>query len=125
MKKNDLILIVIIMLVAGIIFGTWKYTNSNKDRKIITIYIENEIYYTHKLTENLNEKFDIKTDYGFNIVTIENGVVDIIEADCPDKICVDGKVISEVGESLVCLPHQVYIEITGITSDEGVDVISY
>jgi len=125
MKKNDLILIIAIICIAGAMYGFWQYSNMNKTDYTITIYLENEVYYTNKLTKNLKESFEIKTDYGNNYVTIENGIVDITEADCPDQICADSKSISLPGESLVCLPHQVYIEITGEKEADDVDVTSY
>ena len=37
----------------------------------------------------------------------------MIEADCPDLICVHHKPISRQGESIVCLPHKVIVEVTG------------
>ena len=33
------------------------------------------------------------------------------EADCPDKYCVKQGKIKNVGETIVCLPHKVVVEI--------------
>ena len=35
------------------------------------------------------------------------------EANCRDQICVRHKAISKNGESIICLPHSVYIEVVG------------
>ena len=32
---------------------------------------------------------------------------------CPDKICLRSDYISKIGETVVCLPHKVVIEIKG------------
>ncbi|MBQ9155690.1 MAG: NusG domain II-containing protein [Eubacterium sp.] len=50
-----------------------------------------------------------------NILKIEDGRVSMVKADCPDKICVDHKPIRNVGETIVCLPHKLVVEII----DEG------
>ena len=38
------------------------------------------------------------------------------EADCKDQICADHKAIEKSGETIVCLPHKVVIE---IRSEDG------
>ena len=61
---------------------------------------------------------------GSNIVTIENGGVTMTDADCPDKLCVKTGRISKTGETIVCLPHRVVVEIIGAAADDsGVDSI--
>ncbi len=42
---------------------------------------------------------------------IKDGQADITKAYCPDKICVDQRPVSRQGESLVCLPNKVVVEI--------------
>ena len=46
-----------------------------------------------------------------SFIEIKDGEVSVKEADCPDKICVNHKKISNVGESIICLPHKLVIEI--------------
>lgn len=50
---------------------------------------------------------------GLNIIMIENGKVSVIDANCPDKICVEHKEIDSVGETIICLPHKLIVEIAG------------
>jgi hypothetical protein len=40
------------------------------------------------------------------------------EADCPDKLCVQEKAVSKNGETIVCLPHRVVVEITSEEENE-------
>ena len=45
------------------------------------------------------------------------------DADCPDKLCVKTGRISKTGETIVCLPHRVVVEIIGAAADDsGVDL---
>ena len=46
-----------------------------------------------------------------NLIRVENEKIAIIEADCPDKICVQTGAISRPGETIACLPHKLIIEI--------------
>lgn len=48
-----------------------------------------------------------------NIIVIEKGKVSVIDANCPDKICVEHKEIDSVGETIICLPHKLIVEIVG------------
>lgn len=50
---------------------------------------------------------------GTNEIVVEEGRVYMLEADCPDKICVRTGKISHTGQTIVCLPHRVVVEITG------------
>ena len=58
---------------------------------------------------------------GRNLLIIRGGSAWIEEADCPDGLCIGMGKISRVGQSVVCLPHRVVVEITG-DARESVDV---
>ena len=58
---------------------------------------------------------------GSNVLEIKDGKAFMKSADCPDKTCVHSRPISNVGESVVCLPNRVYVSVVG---DSGVDLIS-
>ncbi|MCR5675892.1 MAG: NusG domain II-containing protein [Lachnospiraceae bacterium] len=58
-----------------------------------------------------------------NTVVIENGTCRVSEADCPDRICVERGRISVSGETIVCLPHRLVIEVIG-AERAGVDDVS-
>ncbi len=48
---------------------------------------------------------------GRNLVRVEDGAVMVVQADCPDKICVHTGPISQEGEFIACLPHGMIIYI--------------
>lgn len=52
-------------------------------------------------------------DGGENTVVVEEGRVCIDCADCPDQICVNQGWITDGTLPIVCLPHQVIVEIVG------------
>lgn len=48
-----------------------------------------------------------------NTIEISNGTVRMIDADCPDKICIHTGRISDTGRAIVCLPNRVVVSISG------------
>lgn len=48
---------------------------------------------------------------GTNELHIEEGTVYLTEASCPDHLCVKQGIIRRAGESIVCLPNQVVVEL--------------
>jgi hypothetical protein len=63
---------------------------------------------------------------GTNKIIINSSEVYVSEADCPDALCVKTGKISRAGETVVCLPHRVVVEIKGKDggSDDGVDSVA-
>lgn len=49
----------------------------------------------------------------YNLLYVSEAAVLMEEADCKDQICVHHKPVSSVGESIICLPHRLVVEITG------------
>ncbi len=125
MKKADMMIILMVLIVAVGFYGfnEWSKHNSSGPKEVI-IKIENQVYASHLLDLTLDKTYDIQTELGRNVVVIHEGEVWIEEADCPDDTCVRDGHISDAGEILVCLPHRVVIEITGQKKGE-VDVISH
>lgn len=94
-----------------------------KDGAFVQIKVDGQVVNT--IPVNQNETLTIEGyQGGSNIVTIENGGVTMTDADCPDKLCVKTGRISKTGETIVCLPHRVVVEIIGAAADDsGVDSI--
>jgi len=55
-------------------------------------------------------------------VFIEGGEAYLKEADCPDGLCVGMGKISRSGQSIICLPHKVVVDIVGGDEEPAVDV---
>lgn len=121
MKRNDFILIgVIIVLALSILL----YNNFQADR-FQEGQLFAEVYYDGELIEKvslLEEKEIEIAKVGHNIIQIRNGKVEMIEADCPDKICLLTGEVSTVNQSIVCLPNKVHVQITG-DMESDVDAI--
>ena len=65
------------------------------------------------------------THNGYTLtVTAEGDGLHVSEADCPTQDCVHTGTISRSGQSIVCLPARIIIQLTGGQTDTGgVDVV--
>lgn len=57
----------------------------------------------------------------YNLLTVSASGVSMEAADCPDQICVHHIPIKSGGESIICLPHKLVVEIQGGTETETLD----
>ena len=111
MKKNDVILVVARALLSLAVFGGIKlYSGFSTREPEAVIYLDGEEKGRYSLSHNIT--LEIRQDHGaYNIFEIKNGKAKITEASCPDKVCVNHRPVSGQGESLVCLPNRVVVEI--------------
>ncbi len=125
MKRGDIsiiavLLIGVIILVSFLWFGEEDVYAGTTFAKIT---VDGELYKTAELTTELQE-IEIRTDRGYNLIRIIDNAVQIIDADCPDQLCVHMGAVRKVGEKVVCLPNRVLVEVVGQSKEgDGVDAI--
>ena len=121
MKKNDWIIIGIVLLIAGSVY-IWNMINekNQSDELFADIYYNGELF--ERVDVNEQETVTVETEIGMNVIQIDHGKVTMIEADCPDKICLDTGTIEKANRSIVCLPNKVHVQITG-NMEEEIDAI--
>lgn len=107
-KKNDIILIVAILLVGVGSLLIWNGSKSEGAKVRVTVFQEE--FTTLKLDEDTI--YTVEHENGeWNTFEIKDGYVDMIDASCPDKLCVSQSKIHYNHETIVCLPNQVVLEI--------------
>jgi hypothetical protein len=107
MKKNDWILVAVILVLAGV--GFLIYTNLGRQTAgIVKVTVDGDLFGTYSLKKEQEIKIN-----DTNRMIIKDSQADMIEADCPDQICVEHKTISKNKETIVCLPNKVIVEIVG------------
>ena len=100
-KKKDFILIGVLLVIALIGLGVTQFLQHQTG----------EIYGTYPLDQS--RTIEINDAKGYNKVVIENGSVHMADADCPDQYCVQHAAIHAGHETIICLPHELVVEITG------------
>ena len=53
-----------------------------------------------------------------NTLRISDGTAKMIQADCPDQLCVHQNAVSGRGSNIVCLTNKIVVEVTGETETE-------
>ena len=102
----DLLIVTAVLVVAA--FAFLAFSGSDIGTKAV-VTVENKEVCVLSLTQNA-EKL-VKTNDGYNKVIVLNGTCYVEDADCRDGICINRGKISKVGESIVCLPHKLIVEI--------------
>lgn len=119
MKKNDIKLCLGILMIACICAIIIQFV-IKKNGETVVITVDGTVYKTLELDKDT--ELDIQgVNDGRNKLIIENGQAYMIDADCPDKVCVRQGKINKTGETIVCLPHKVVVEIKG--NDKQLDEI--
>lgn len=125
LKKLDIVIIILLFILSftpNIIFSKTIH-NSNK-LIYASIKVDGKLYDNIHLSTNKGEKkLNIKSSSGNNSILIRDNTIKVISADCKDDLCVKQGEISKVGESIVCLPHKLIIEIKGDEKDSSSDMI--
>lgn len=113
MKKGDVLIIVLVLLLTGVFFAL-KLLQQPGAKVHITV---NGKQTTYSLSEDHVVELN-SINQGQNVVVIKNHEVYMESADCPDKICVRHKAVSKNGESIICLPNEVFVEIESSSKKE-------
>ena len=112
-RKNDLLLIAILLFFALICL--FLITISKKEGAIIQIVRDKSVMDSYPLT--IEQLIELSDESGCNTLLSQNGKAQIIDADCPDGLCMHQNPIRYNGETIVCLPHKLVIRV--VSGEEG------
>jgi len=117
MKSYDKVIAGILMLLslAGY-FTARHFLNEPLNEKQLIIEIDGKEYARLDLEDDTQEEmyFDISQPGGqYNKVLIYDGGARMVEASCPDKLCIYQGWINTEGPLIVCLPNRVVLRIVG------------
>lgn len=124
MKKWDVIIIIFLIIISFIPETVIFITTYNKYNSFyVEVYSKGKLYKKLPLKKDAKKiTFTVKDELGTNVIEIDKAQVKIIDADCPDKICVKAHGISKPGEALICLPHKLVVKIIGEGKQETDEV---
>ena len=58
---------------------------------------------------------------GTNLLVVENGRAKMIDANCPDKLCVKQGWVKYTGQCITCLPNKLTVTVVG--GDSSVEIV--
>lgn len=117
--KNDMFLILALLVLAGAAYGILRLTREPGNEAAVTV--DGQLVLTVPLTREAT--VTVGENRGFrNVVEVSGGRVRVLDADCPDRLCVRQGWIRYSGESIVCLPHKLVVTVRG--SEHDLDAVA-
>lgn len=101
-------LLILVFFGIGVILLAYTYLGKQK-HPVVAVRVDGKVVQEFSLDDTIQYK--IEGTGGTNTLCIEDGSVWLSEADCPDQICVQTGKIRYAGQSIICLPHKVVVEI--------------
>lgn len=123
MKKGDILIIILAFCIATSL-SIYRTNAKRSAFQEFLIVMDDEIISNYTFDENFNKRITIEEEGILNIIEVSNGQIKMIEANCPDQVCVQSRPISKNGEMIVCLPHRLYVKIVSGNDNQQVDIIA-
>lgn len=111
MKKIEYIIISGILLFATTLYGIISLTKKPGGTVVVRVNGEQVAEYSLMV----NGEYELNG--GTNILHIEDGQAWLIDATCPDKLCVNFGKISFNGETITCLPNKLTVTVIKAEDD--------
>lgn len=126
LRKADFLLFFVILAAAAIIAAAPLLLSSPDSGGLhVRITCGGEVVGIYPLEED--DAIEISRGGHLNLVTIDDGAVYMEYSDCRNQVCVDTGRITRPGDTIVCLPNRVVVEIISRTKggaeDEAIDAV--
>lgn len=123
-KRGDIIISLSLLLLSIVMAFGISNSRPKTSGKIVRIEHNSELYGEFSLNED--KVIEIDDGVHYNKVVIKDGEAYMEEANCRDQICTQMPPISINGETIICLPNRVFLEVidTDQSNDDGIDRIS-
>ena len=114
MKTKYWLLLFGALLLLGVVLTAVLFTGSGSTRA--------EIWSDGKLVKTVNlgidQIFTVDAETGSNTIEVKDGAIRVMEADCPDHICMERGACSG-GAPIVCLPNRLVIRFAGAAEPDA------
>ncbi|AIQ46379.1 hypothetical protein R70723_11205 [Paenibacillus sp. FSL R7-0273] len=130
MKRGDFIIIILVLLLAGGVYGfRWLDVRGEQyeqgDLQAV-ITINGKAYQTVTLTKE-EQIIDIQTKYGHNILKVYDYGIQMTYSDAPLPIALDMGFISSPRQQIICIPARLMVEVvnpgSSIDNDDELDAV--
>lgn len=121
MKQRVLIAVAAAIFAAGIV-GCLLLLFAPSDHNKVLIRRDGEVLYSLDLSKETNRTFVIPYGGSSNTIEIRDGRIRVMEAECPDKVCVRTGWLSSSAIPIVCLPN--HLEILFASGNDDIDAVA-
>lgn len=113
------IILAIVLIAAGFAMSFFLAFGKD-DGAQVTATVAGETYGVYALDQD--QKVTIRQGSHVNVFELKDGSARMIQANCHGHDCMQEGAIAKSGETIVCLPHKIVLEVTG--GEEAFDVVS-
>lgn len=130
MKRGDFIIIVLVLLLAGSIYGV-KWMSARNEHYAqgdlqAVITVNGKAYQTVTLTKE-EQTIDIKTKFGHNTLKVHDYGIQMTYSDAPLPIAIEMGFISRPKQQIICIPARLMVEVVNpnksIDDDDELDAV--
>lgn len=111
LQKRDLILAAVILMAAAAAFG-FNYYSRRTPASTAQVSVEGKVIEVLDLSKD-TEVTVTSSNGGTNHLMVKDGEIWCSQASCPDKVCVHQGKKHLSSDTIVCLPNQMIVTITG------------
>lgn len=115
---NKSAICIVLVIIFIVVFIGLKNSFAEKTN-IVEIIQDGNIIYTLDLNKSKDELIQVEFKDYKNIIQIKDKQISIIEADCPDKTCVNMGILKSAFTPIVCLPNHLVIQY--VNDDKEID----
>lgn len=109
--KKYIVVLALLLFFGGLSFFIYGYKTGGC---IAQVYSHGELIKEIDLSKvEEGYEFVVKNGNEKNVVRVEPGKIGVVEASCPDKVCINTGFISDGVVPVVCLPNELVIKIKG------------
>ncbi len=113
MTWGDLALLALLAVMT--VGGLWSLGWSSPHGALAVIEVEGNP--REHLSLRVDRVLPLHTERGTNLVEIRDGRIRMVDASCPNRVCVTQGWIRHRWEEIVCLPHRVTVRIRGLEEE--------
>lgn len=106
MNKNDIKLIIIVLVIIIIFFSLSLF---QKKASIANVYYANDLILEIDLS--INKTYEVEGDNGKVVIEVLDNQIRVVEENSPYHLCSKQGFISNSGQSIICLPNKIIIEL--------------
>lgn len=114
--RRDIILIAALLIISALLFI---FLQKDEAGAGVVVRVKGEEIARYSLSEDGTYPLN----GGSNVLVIENGEAYLVDADCPDRLCVKQGKISCTGECITCLPNKLTVTVFGAEAS-GIDAVT-
>ena len=111
-NRWDLALFAGLVMAGAVLAGCYlmQYAGTAQQVPVLVVSVSGEPVQRYSLEQDVDVVL-YGANGGTNHLHIKNGQAWLSEASCPDKVCVHMGIISEEGQSIICLPNRMVLEV--------------